>query len=102
MSQVRGPATAGPLRFRRVLASCVAAVLLVGAGTSAFVGTASGAAFTARTAGWDPLTSPSQFATPPSDAKPKIRWWWAAPLDVNETIKEMQYMKDAGFGGAEI
>ena len=42
------------------------------------------------------------FRDPPLSARPKIRWWWAAPLDSKEIAAEVGAIADAGFGGAEI
>ncbi|MDW5593025.1 glycosyl hydrolase [Conexibacter stalactiti] len=51
---------------------------------------------------WDPLKNPGAFLAPPNDARPKIRWWWAAPYDTDETRRELEAIKAAGFSGAEI
>jgi hypothetical protein len=73
------------------------APLGIGAGPAS---AAPAAGASART--WDPLTDPAAFAKPPVDAKPMMRWWWAAPLTSAETVADLKHMADAGFGGAEI
>lgn len=43
------------------------------------------------------------FANPPDAAKPMVRWWWFGPAVVKpEILKELQQMKAAGIGGAEL
>jgi hypothetical protein len=43
------------------------------------------------------------FATPPDDARPMVRWWWYGPSVVKPQLeKEMQLMKEGGFGGFEV
>jgi hypothetical protein len=43
------------------------------------------------------------FATPPDEARPMVRWWWFGPAVVKpELEQEMKYMKEGGFGGFEV
>jgi hypothetical protein len=43
------------------------------------------------------------FRTPPLDAAPMVRWWWFGPqVQRAELRRELEQMRDAGFGGAEI
>lgn len=43
------------------------------------------------------------FKSPPNDAKPMIRWWWFGPAVTKpELARELQQMKQGGFGGFEI
>ena len=45
----------------------------------------------------------AHFATPPLDARPLLRWWWFGPAVVKpELEREMNAMKQGGFGGFEI
>src|SRR5579875_766827 len=51
-----------------------------------------------------PLASLRQeFATPPMDARPMMRWWWFGPaVEKDELARELQTMKAGGIGGIEI
>ncbi|MER7555597.1 glycosyl hydrolase [Nocardioides sp. NPDC126508] len=40
--------------------------------------------------------------TPPSGCRPGIRWWWSAPLDGAEAVRELGEIARAGFGEVEI
>ncbi|MFP5276003.1 MAG: glycosyl hydrolase [Acidobacteriota bacterium] len=43
------------------------------------------------------------FKTPPNDARVMVRWWWFGPAVVKpELLKELEQMKQGGFGGYEI
>jgi hypothetical protein len=43
------------------------------------------------------------FKSPPNDARPMIRWWWFGPAVTKpELERELQQMKQGGFGGFEI
>ncbi|MCW2819219.1 MAG: Uncharacterized protein JWR42_2006, partial [Marmoricola sp.] len=42
------------------------------------------------------------LAAPPADARPGIRWWWAAPLAAPEALRELRAVADAGFGEVEV
>ena len=43
------------------------------------------------------------FVAPPMEARPIVRWWWFGPSVVKpELEKEMNYMKEGGFGGFEV
>ncbi len=45
----------------------------------------------------------AQFAAPPADARPMVRWWWFGPAVVKPQLeRELQAMKAGGFGGVEI
>lgn len=45
----------------------------------------------------------AQFATPPADARPMVRWWWFGPAVVKPQLeRELLAMKAGGFGGVEI
>ena len=44
-----------------------------------------------------------QFASPPADARPMVRWWWFGPAVTKEEIaREIHQMHDGGFGGFEL
>ena len=43
------------------------------------------------------------FAHPPDDARVMMRWWWFGPAVTKPELgREIQQMKDGGFGGFEI
>lgn len=43
------------------------------------------------------------FQTPPDNAKPMTRWWWFGPAVTKpELARELEQMKQGGFGGFEI
>jgi hypothetical protein len=43
------------------------------------------------------------FANPPNDARPMVRWWWFGPAVVKpEILRELQQMKADGIQGAEL
>jgi hypothetical protein len=43
------------------------------------------------------------FAHPPIDARPMVRWWWFGPAVVKpEILRELQQMKADGIQGAEL
>lgn len=43
------------------------------------------------------------FLNPPADARPMMRWWWFGPAVTKpELKKELESMRSAGIGGAEI
>ncbi|MGO9326228.1 MAG: glycosyl hydrolase [Terracidiphilus sp.] len=45
----------------------------------------------------------AEFAAPPADARPMMRWWWFGPaVDRTELARELRTMKAGGIGGAEI
>lgn len=49
----------------------------------------------------DPLRH--EFAEPPSDARPMVRWWWFGPAVTKEEIaREIHQMHAGGFGGFEL
>ena len=52
----------------------------------------------------DPLVAVRQaFETPPDDARPMMRWWWFGPAVTEAQIaSDLEKMKAAGIGGAEI
>ncbi len=44
-----------------------------------------------------------QFASPPNEARPMVRWWWfGAAVEKPEILRELQQMKSDGIGGAEL
>lgn len=48
-------------------------------------------------------TFAATFKSPPNDARPMIRWWWFGPAVTKpELARELQQMKQGGFGGFEI
>ncbi len=48
-------------------------------------------------------TLAQDFAKPPADARPMVRWWWFGPSVVpDEITREIKAMKQGGFGGFEI
>jgi len=43
------------------------------------------------------------FVAPPNDTRPTVRWWWFGPSVVTPQLeKEMNFMKEGGFGGFEV
>src|ERR1700683_2071204 len=43
------------------------------------------------------------FDQPPADARPMVRWWWFGPsITQPELEREMNAMRDGGFGGFEV
>ncbi|MGH9604297.1 MAG: glycosyl hydrolase [Terracidiphilus sp.] len=43
------------------------------------------------------------FKTPPENARPEVRWWWFGPAVTKpELARELEQMKQGGFGGFEI
>ncbi|HKR28716.1 MAG TPA: glycosyl hydrolase, partial [Acidobacteriaceae bacterium] len=43
------------------------------------------------------------FASPPTNAEPMMRWWWFGPaVDPEELARELRTMKQGGIGGVEI
>lgn len=74
--------------------------LMVALGCVAFAGVAVGQA--AKPA--DSIAAlRAGFMNPPDAAKPMVRWWWFGPAVVKpEILKELQQMKAAGIGGAEL
>ena len=51
-----------------------------------------------------PLDSLQQgFVAPPDSARPTVRWWWFGPSVVKPQLeREMNFMKQGGFGGFEV
>ena len=51
-----------------------------------------------------PLDSLQQgFVAPPDSARPTVRWWWFGPAVVKAQLeREMNFMKQGGFGGFEV
>ena len=51
-----------------------------------------------------PLDSLQQgFVSPPDSARPTVRWWWFGPAVVKPQLeREMNFMKQGGFGGFEV
>jgi len=44
-----------------------------------------------------------EFAEPPADARPMVRWWWFGPAVTKEEIaREIHQMHEGGFGGFEL
>ncbi|MFB9311152.1 hypothetical protein BJY17_003032 [Agromyces hippuratus] len=45
----------------------------------------------------------SEFADPGTSVAPKFRWWWPnGQVEVDEIVREVDQVADAGFGGLEI
>src|ERR1700761_2465315 len=45
----------------------------------------------------------AQFASPPADSRPMVRWWWFGPAVVKpEIARELDAMHAAGIGGVEL
>ncbi len=43
------------------------------------------------------------FRNPPSTSRPFVRWWWNGNrVNEKEVLRELDLLKDAGFGGVEI
>ncbi len=48
-------------------------------------------------------TLQKSFATPPDETRPNVRWWWFGPAVTKPQLeKEMNTMKQGGFGGFEV
>jgi hypothetical protein len=48
-------------------------------------------------------TLKSNFANPPADSRPMMRWWWFGPaVEKPEILRELEQMKADGIGGAEL
>jgi hypothetical protein len=48
-------------------------------------------------------TLKSNFANPPADSRPMMRWWWFGPaVEKPEILHELEQMKADGIGGAEL
>ena len=44
-----------------------------------------------------------EFANPPKQMRPMVRWWWpGGDVDPDELRQEIRILDEAGFGGAEI
>lgn len=44
-----------------------------------------------------------EFAEPPGDARPMVRWWWFGPaVTKDEIAREIHQMHEGGFGGFEL
>ncbi|WP_394525586.1 glycosyl hydrolase [Paenarthrobacter nicotinovorans] len=46
--------------------------------------------------------APELFRTPPTNARPGMRWWWQSPVPVDELVRELRVIAEAGFGEVEI
>jgi hypothetical protein len=45
----------------------------------------------------------AEFAAPPNDARPMMRWWWFGPAAIKpELARELDVMHAAGIGGVEM
>jgi hypothetical protein len=45
----------------------------------------------------------TSFVSPPDNTRPTVRWWWFGPAVVKPQLeREMNFMKEGGFGGFEI
>ncbi len=43
------------------------------------------------------------FKNPPTEARPFVRWWWNGNrVNEQEVLRELDLLRDAGFGGVEI
>ena len=48
-------------------------------------------------------TLQKNFAAPPDETRPNVRWWWFGPAVTKPQLeKEMNTMKQGGFGGFEV
>lgn len=54
-----------------------------------------------RVTGAKPVSA-AAFMRPAQEFRPAVRWWWAAPLGVDETVREITALSKAGFGEVEI
>ena len=67
----------------------------------ALVLTSTSALLAADTTAVDTLQK--SFATPPVETRPNVRWWWFGPAVTKPQLeKEMNTMKEGGFGGFEV
>jgi hypothetical protein len=62
---------------------------------------ARGSGRSAGVAGLAPIGA-EDFKSPLQRFLPAVRWWWAAPLGVEETVREITAIRRAGFGEVEI
>ena len=45
----------------------------------------------------------AQFAEPPMEVRPFVRWWWNGDrIEAEELVRELHLLKEAGIGGVEI
>ena len=89
----------------RRLAALVATAACTAAGLTAIAPPRAVAAPSADTGSSSPVPAltASTFADPPASVRPKYRWWMPlAYTDDSELVDELQQMKDAGAGGAEV
>lgn len=56
----------------------------------------------ANAAGLPAPVSEAAFKSPDARYRPAVRWWWAAPLSVEESVREVTAIAGAGFGEVEI
>ena len=43
------------------------------------------------------------FNNPPAESRPFVRWWWNGnKIESNEINRELELLKEVGFGGVEI
>jgi hypothetical protein len=84
-------------RFIRLSALSASALSLAMLGPSPCVGQSSAP----QSDFLEPLSS--NFANPPADTRPMMRWWWFGPaVEKPELARELHAMRDGGIGGAEI
>lgn len=48
------------------------------------------------------VLTPERFAAPAADDRPGFRWWWQAPVPVDELVRELLAVAAVGFGEVEI
>lgn len=92
-----------PGQARRLGGAAVAACLAAGLLTSA-PSDASPTLATAAVAGTPGSSriSAAAFKDPAKDYRPSTRWWWQAPLSLDESVREIKAIAAAGYGEVEI
>ena len=100
-------ASISPFKRRRGVLAAAVAILVGVVPAGAVLGPSSASAAPAGSFEGDadsvPALTARTFADPPTSVRPKYRWWQPlAYTDDDELANELQQMKDAGAGGAEV
>jgi hypothetical protein len=98
-----------PCQRRRVISLAAASVLAVAAPSVSLLAQTSAAQIRSSSAPSRAAAAPSlevlhrNFANPPNQARPMVRWWWFGLAVVKpEILRELQQMKADGIQGAEM
>ncbi|SKC67846.1 glycosyl hydrolase [Okibacterium fritillariae] len=96
------PSRAPHLTRRQLIGYTAAASMGAAIAATAARG-AAGQAFGAPVVSAAAAPSAASFATPPASVAPKFRWWWPnGEVEIDEIVREVNQVADAGFGGLEI